>query len=153
MTRIWDAHIDVTGTLWNQPTVTKEVREAMAATQQRIKDLLPGLTPVKTGRMRASWNVDAGDRILRITNRAQNKQGTQYAGFVDLGTSKMKPRHITKQAMEQAMSIFTQELSGRLEEKFGGRRTKASRDFAVAIAKLAKRETAIGVTTRTPSLR
>jgi len=139
-------HIDVTGTLWNYPKVTAEVRLAMERTQQKVQSKLEELTPVRTGRMKASWQVAVGDRTLRIQNFASSR-GTMYAGFIDNGTRRIKPRFITKTALEEAVSVFTDELGALLSEKFGGTRNKTTREFATAIAKLQKKGTAIGVTT------
>jgi hypothetical protein len=124
----------------------------MEFTREKTLETLRALTPVKTGRMKGSWLVDVGDRSITIQNFAKSRYGTMYAGFIDQGTSKIKPRLITDQALKQAMGTFTDRLGELLAEKYGGTRTKSSRDFAVAIGKLAKRETAIGVTRRTPTV-
>lgn len=142
----WNAAIDVRSTLWNAPKVTAEVRSALQETAEFLKGELEKRTPVRTGRMRSSWLVNAGDRTVTIQNFASNR-GTFYAGFVDTGTRRMKPRHITRDSLQVAVDYFKSNLTQKLEDKWGGRRTPSTREIATAIARL---KAPIGTTQKLP---
>ena len=60
--------------------------------------LLMGYTPVRTGRLRAGWNIAHldGDSAM-ITN------DVPYAGFVDAGTPHMYPRDMTGHTLRELM--------------------------------------------------
>lgn len=81
----WDASIKYSGTLWSEPNVTAEVREAMSEVRGFAEQLIQSRTPVDTGKMKSSWQVNTGDRLLTISNPMY------YANFIEEGTRKIKP--------------------------------------------------------------
>lgn len=101
----WDATIQWTGSLWTQPRVTAEVRAAIKATAKYALPLIQGDTPVRTGLMRRSWRISAGDRSLKITNSAP------YAGFIEYGTTKITPRRPLGKNVDGIVQHFRNTLS------------------------------------------
>lgn len=73
---------------WFTPTYAAELNK-------RVKDK----TPVDTGRLRAGWEVQATTGALDLTN------AVPYAGFVELGTSKMAPRAMLRRTLLEAQPI------------------------------------------------
>jgi len=74
--------------------------------------------------------VSVGDRIMRIRNAAP------YAGFVEYGTRKIKPRYFTRDSMDEIAQKFKDKLSDLVEAKLNRRNTRPTRDLAASVAKL-----------------
>jgi hypothetical protein len=43
-------------------------------------------TPVDTGRLKGSWNLEVNDKTITVTNKAVNDRGQPYAALVEWGT-------------------------------------------------------------------
>lgn len=123
----WDATIKYSGTLWSQPKVTKEVRSAMKETATYALTVIKRDTPVKTGLMRKSWRVAAGDRSLKITNSAP------YAGFIEYGTSRITPRKPLGRNVDGIVQNFRNNLSQKILKKI--ETTGRGRDQQRALAR------------------
>lgn len=98
--------------------VTPSITAAAERTRQYAVKLIKERTPVDTGRLKGSWNVDLEGYGLRIEN------ATPYAKFVELGTRKMRGRHMIEGAMPQIISQFRKELGTALGRALAGRITQ-----------------------------
>jgi hypothetical protein len=96
----WDASISYVGTLWNGNYVPGAIKRAIKEVPEFAHPILYKNSPVKTGYLRTHWNVSTGDRTLVITNPAY------YAGFVDLGTIKIKPRYYVQKSLDEIIPEF-----------------------------------------------
>ncbi len=43
-------------------------------------------TPVDTGRLQASWELEVNDTTINVTNTAANERGEPYSTYVEFGT-------------------------------------------------------------------
>lgn len=132
----WDASVRYSGGLWTKPQMTAEIRTAIKLTRVFMLDRLKKNSPVKTGKLRKSWRVSVGDRLFVVRNDVRNKKGTPYAGFVDLGTRKIKPRRFTEKSVNEAAEHFKDTLADLVDKKLNRRNTKTNRQLAASVAKL-----------------
>lgn len=109
------------GTLdWRGDAVLAEVRrgarEGVQATAENLVTTAQAINrdrAFSTGAMTAGWHIasitDSGDTIS-----ASVGNDVYYAPFVDLGTSRMAPRHISASAMDQVGPTLPREIASRV---------------------------------------
>lgn len=138
--------IEYRGQLWTGKT-SPAIRKALDETQRFAKLKLRANTPVKTGHLRASWDVNKSDRGLRITNSAK------YAIYVELGTSRMAPRAMLARSLPDIEATFKQALARELGKSLGARVIAAvsGRGFGSAEQIGAKRANELARSLPTPS--
>lgn len=119
----WDASIKYSGTLWSEPNVTAEVREAMSEVRGFAEQLIQSRTPVDTGKMKSSWQVNTSDRLLTISNPMY------YANFIEEGTRKIKPFYCYTGALPAIEQRFKELVIEKIEAKYGGN-TRSLRNVA-----------------------
>lgn len=102
--------------LLNTPLLKRRVREA---TDNALEDtavfysaLLKSVTPVKTGALRAGWNVKKSNSGLEVTNPVP------YAVFLERGTTRMRARNMVGSTQDKAISFFRERLRSSLGRGF-----------------------------------
>lgn len=134
----WDASIRFTGTLWNGKTVPAAIKESIAELPDYAIPILQKHSPVKTGKLRSSWVVDVGERTIAIKNPAY------YAGFVDQGTRKIRPRKYVDRSVREIMQEFTKRAGDNIVRRAGGKTSgKRVREALDRVRKLQSRGTPI----------
>lgn len=131
--RGWDAQVRYSGNLWAEPNVTPEVREAMQAIKPFAQALVESRTPVDTGKMKSSWLVGVGDRILKIENP------TYYAGFIEFGTRKIRPFNCVSGALPAIEQRFKSLVIEKIEAKYGASGSRKSSAKVASLLAGAKR--------------
>jgi hypothetical protein len=86
-------------------TPTPDVQQAIAQTATYAKQLIRDRTPVETGKLRRGWRVSGTSNGLKISN------ATEYASFLEHGTSKMSPRHMVTDAEADIRDYFNRQLA------------------------------------------
>lgn len=94
--------------------ITKPVSVAAERTRQYALNLIKERTPVDTGTLKRNWSVGLEGYGLRIQN------STPYAPFVELGTRKMRGRHMVEGAMPLIISEFRRQLGYALGARLSG---------------------------------
>ena len=94
--------------------VTQTITAAAERTRQYASNLIKQRTPVDTGTLKSNWHVDLEGYGLRIVN------DTPYAPFVELGTRKMRGRHMVEGAMPLIQSEFRRQLGMALGARLSG---------------------------------
>lgn len=120
----WDASVRFVGTLWNGSTVPNAIKRAMKELPSVAIPILEKNSPVKTGYLKSHWSVATGDRIITIVNPAY------YAGFVDLGTRRIRPRFFVDKSVAEIVSEFKSRATAYLTEGLdsGSRPRKPTRE-------------------------
>lgn len=105
-----DASIRYYGQLFTNKgkAIPRAVQKAVDSTQAFAELTLKANTPVKTGKLRSSWNVMQHKKGLALTNAAP------YALYVEMGTRRMKPRNMVKDSMPIISAHFEKELKRNL---------------------------------------
>lgn len=85
----------------------------------RIKGRGPSPAPIRTGRLRRSYEKIVSHRGLRILIRS-NPQIAPYAPFVEFGTVKMTARAHFRPAIRAARKILRREMNRVLSKEFKG---------------------------------
>jgi hypothetical protein len=67
---------------------------------KRLGVVAKASTPVKTGRLRDGWSVNASANSVTLSN------DVPYADYVDKGTSRMSARNMTKAVESEAQDIL-----------------------------------------------
>ena len=88
----------------NSDTVKKDVEDAIARSLKQVGLVCEGyakeLCPVDTGRLRNSIRHDLTDRAVLIS------ANTEYAGYVELGTSRQKPQPYLRPALSDHIDEY-----------------------------------------------
>lgn len=84
-----------------------QIQTLIAETALKVERDAKRLAPVDTGRLRASIHSDLSE-IAQMA--ATVEAATDYAAFVELGTSRMSARPYLRPAYEAAMPGFIEEL-------------------------------------------
>lgn len=96
----------------NSDTIKKEVQEAIETAMEQIgisaETYAKMNCPVDTGRLRASISHDSDENTVIVGTNVE------YAKYVELGTSKMKPRPYLKPAMQNHVNEYKQIIANEL---------------------------------------
>jgi hypothetical protein len=97
------ATIDYYGELFNGK-VDQKVRFALETARVYGLALVAARTPVDTGLLKSKWQAQLEAQGIRWLNDAP------YAGFVELGTRKMAPRHMLTNSLPDIERVFEDTL-------------------------------------------
>jgi bacteriophage HK97-gp10 putative tail-component len=72
-----------------------------------LKERIEEYSPVDTGEMKESWEVQIDDSkgAIYVTNSATDNQGVPYAPFVETGTPTMEGHFMVSRAVAEAEQI------------------------------------------------
>lgn len=102
--------------------VSLEARSAAFKTARKIVRTAKRRVPVRTGRLRSSIAVSPDTEAGRAgVSIAGVVASAPYAGFVEFGTSRMRPRPYLRPAFEKHRPEFIEELSDIGIDLLGGR--------------------------------
>ena len=96
--------INYYGVLADGFKVTPAISAAAEQTRRFAEKIIKARTPVDTGTLKRSWDIDLEGQGLRITNDAP------YAPFVELGTKKMAGFHMVERSMPEIQREFRRQL-------------------------------------------
>lgn len=104
------------GELFSAPFKNK-MNVALEAAAKKTRDfsvaIVGSRTPVKTGRLKKSWQFTLEGHGIRYLNQ------TPYAAFVELGTSKMAPRAMLTSSIPEITAFFEKETIKSLSKVTG----------------------------------
>lgn len=87
-----------------------EVFDIVLATAYEIRNGAVRNTPVRTGVLRAAWQVEANKDgnggVIDIIN------GTEYRDHVEYGTKNMAPRPMIRPVLQQQLDLLVERLKG-----------------------------------------
>lgn len=107
--------ISYQGDLWQGDKVTPAIAKATEEARRFAIFALKAKTPVRTGNLQQRWSVNKEGRGLRITNSAK------YAIYVEMGTSRMKPRHMLTNTIPEIETTFKKALAKELGKSLGAK--------------------------------
>lgn len=105
-----NAPINYQGNLF-KGSITTEIKKALRDTEKYSVQLLKSKTPVDTGKLKASWVVQAQGKGLLFQNSAP------YAAYVELGTKKMTGRNMLGSSLTAIELYYTQALARHIGTK------------------------------------
>ena len=103
------------GDLWQGDKVTPAITKATVEARRFAVFALKARTPVRTGNLQRSWFVSKSGNGLKIANNAK------YALYVEMGTSRMKPRRMLSSTLPEIETTFKRALTKELGKSLGAR--------------------------------
>lgn len=100
--------------------VTPAIQAALEDTKAFAALTVRNRTPVDTGNLKANWSFESTKNGLRYVNSAP------YAGFVELGTSKMAGRFMLSSSLPDIQDHFNQSLATEVGKRLAARLTVSS---------------------------
>ena len=100
--------------------VTPAIQAALEDTKAFAALTVRNRTPVDTGNLKSNWVFESTKNGLRYVNNAP------YAGFVELGTTKMAGRFMLSSSLPAIQDHFNQSLATEVGKRLAARLTVTS---------------------------
>lgn len=110
------ANISFEGQLF-KGRITPAIQTALEDTKAFAAITVRGRTPVDTGNLKANWRFENAPQGIRFINDAP------YAGFVELGTSKMAGRFMLSSSLPAIQEHFNKSLATEVGRRLAARLT------------------------------
>ena len=116
------ATIKYSGQLWNKnQKPTKQIREAAEETKAYALSLIKSRSPVKTGALKAGWQITVGNNGLTYTNPVP------YTIYQEMGTVHIEPRAMLTQSIPEINEYFKEALARKIGKAYDARKQRRDR--------------------------
>lgn len=93
--------------------ITPAIQKAANTAKTYGLALVKARTPVDTGELKNAWTATVEGKGIKWVNN------TPYAGYVELGTRKMKPRYMLTDSIVDISLVFQEELNKEIGKAIG----------------------------------
>jgi hypothetical protein len=116
------ASISYRGDLWNKDQKpTKQIKDAAEETKSYALSLIRARSPVKTGALKAGWQIDVGSNGLVYRNEVP------YTIYQEMGTRYIEPRAMLTQSLPEITEYFKEALARRIGKAYDARKKRRDR--------------------------